>query len=227
MWNQSSMSSWMTGKNLTMVRLEPRLGKFITDFSVSDLSFTPPVFTAISSKTWPFDLFLFAFQQVHGRPKSVTERRSSSAGKRRAPRTLVAQEGWRPRRPARRHLQHLPEPRTETLVFTFQMFNHKAMRFKDGHVLNSFCIYISHTLSIYHKTNIILNEFSVSVFLKKKKKFLTFQSLSCPDLQKRVMQRVERVTMRPNCYSVSLKGVDDLIFSFILYWKTKHFMNLR
>lgn len=36
MWNQSSMSSRMTGKNLTMVRLKPQLGKFITDFSVSD-----------------------------------------------------------------------------------------------------------------------------------------------------------------------------------------------
>lgn len=42
---------------------------------------------------------LVCFHQVRGRPKSVIERRGSSAGRTRAPRTLVAQEVWRPPKP--------------------------------------------------------------------------------------------------------------------------------
>lgn len=56
----------------------------------------------------------------------------------------------------------------------------------------------------------VFNEFSVFLNIF----FLTFQSPPCPDLQKRGMQRVEQVMIKPNCYSVSLRGVDDLIFSF-------------
>lgn len=72
----------------------------------------------------PFDKLWCAFRQVHGRPKSATERRrrSSSGGKTKAPRNVAALVG----------LRHLPAPSgTETLVFTFQMSTYLAAKLPD------------------------------------------------------------------------------------------------
>lgn len=54
--------------------------------------------------------------QVHGKLKLVTERRSNSAGRTRARKTLVAQEGQQP--PNLMLSQHLPR-RTEVTVVIY------------------------------------------------------------------------------------------------------------
>lgn len=95
------MCPQMTGKNRMRVRSDPQQYRIY--------SFHIPC------HCMDIELFFIIIldNQVHGKLKLVTERRSSSAGRTRARKTLAAQEGWPPNLLLS---QHLPRRTEETVV---------------------------------------------------------------------------------------------------------------